>query len=484
MSNIKKNFIYNSFYQVLTILTPLLTTPYISRVLGAGGIGVFSYEYSIASYFQMFAILGMSNYGRRSIAEVHGGKDELSATFWSIYAVQFFFSIIVIFAYLFYIIAFAETKILGYIMLTYVVAGMFDINWFYFGLEKFKFTTIRNTIIKFLTVFSIFVFVQSENDIFQYSAIYCVGALISQLFLWLYLPKYISLVRIHFVDCKKHIIPNFILFIPIIAVSLYKTMDKIMLGYMTNLRQVGLYQNSENILQVPMSLVQSLGAVMMPRIANIISSKQSKENVSEYMRKSIAIALFIASSIGFGIMTVGQEFVSVFFGPGFEECVLLLDILLPSCIFLAFANVIRTQYLIPYKRDKIFVITVFYGAIVNLIMNYILIPRYQCFGAAVATFFAEFVVCISQSIYVRKNIEIHNYIRISIPFVMSGVIMFILIHNVFYYVGNIFLRMFIKIILGIMVYFVSLILLLYIGKKIGWNNSLSLNLLKQIKKTK
>lgn len=346
--SVKINLIYNTAYQLLAIAIPLITTPYLSRVLGAEKIGVYSYSYSIAYYFAMFILLGLNNYGNRSIAAIKDSKLELSKVFFSIYLMQLTSSVVVIIAYVLYAVSFSNNA-MTWILLIYVISAGFDINWFFFGLEEFRLTVIRNTVIKIATTAAIFICVKSPNDIELYGIIMVMGLLLSQLIMWPFVPKYTVFVKPSLNEVIKHIKPNLILFIPVIAVSLYKMMDKIMLGLMSDMKQVGFYENTEKIVQVPMVLVNSLGTVMLPKTANLLA--RNEETIArKYLKQSIIIAMILASSICFGIMAVAPLFVPWFYGTGYEQCIVLFQILMPSCIFLAFANVIRTQYLIPRKK--------------------------------------------------------------------------------------------------------------------------------------
>lgn len=454
MKSVKKNFLYNTFYQLLLILIPLITTPYVSRILGATGIGLYSYNYSIAYYFAMFAILGLNNYGNRTIAMVRDQKDELSREFWSIYAMQFMASIIVIFAYSTYIYYF-NNETMGWIMLFYMLSTLFDINWFFFGLEEFKLTVTRNTIIRIITTFLIFVMIKTKNDIYLYALLMVLSNLISQIVIWPFVKRYVNYSKISIKDIIKHIKPNLILFVPVIAISIYKILDKIMLGAMTNVTEVGFYESSEKIINIPMAIITSLGTVMLPKMSNLVKNEDNKSS-SKYMYISILVAMFTSSSLSFGIMGVSNEFVPLFFGNGFEPCIDLFKLLLPICIFTAFANVIRTQYLIPNKKDKIYIVSVFLGAVVNVCINYLLIPKFQANGAAIGTFFAEISVCIYQTYKVRYDVPVKKYMLEAIPFMFSGIIMYMILIKISFNNMGLLENLVLKILIGAVIYFITL----------------------------
>lgn len=458
MTSIKKNFAYNTFYQILAILIPLITTPYLTRTLGATGIGEYSYAYSIAYYFVMIIQLGLNNYGNREIAKNRDNIEKKSITFWSIYLMQFICSLFAISIYCLYIILYTKNKIMLITMIPYIISGALDINWFFFGMEEFKITVIRNTIIKIITTISIFFFVKNSSDIITYAYIMTLGMLFTQIVMWPFLKGRINCVRVSRQDVIKHIKPNLILFIPVVAISLYKMMDKIMLGVLANKAEVGYYDSSEKIIQIPMALITSLGTVMLPRMSNLFAN--SNADIAEKMfSKSINLALFLSTSIGFGIMAIGKTFVPWFYGDGFMKCITLFNILLPSCIFLSFANVIRTQYLIPNEKDREFIISVIMGAGINLIINALLIPKFGSIGAAIGTLIAEATVCIVQVVFVYRELPMKKYIFYSFKYVLSGFIMFIIVYNIEFISLPPLINILLQVFTGVITYLVILSLL-------------------------
>lgn len=458
-----QNFIYNSIYHLLVITAPLITTPYISRVLGAENIGIYSYSYSIAYYFVMFILLGLNNYGNRTIAMVRNDKKELSKTFLEIYAMQLSVATVMIIAYCIYTLIFSNTT-MSWIMLIYVISGALDVNWLFFGLEEFKLTVTRNIIIKVLTTCGIFLFVKSASDVYWYGLIMTGGMLASQIAIWPFVRKNVSFCRIEASAIKRHLKPNLVLFIPVVAVSIYKFMDKIMLGSLSNMEQVGFYENADKIVNVPMALVNALGNVMLPRMSNLIANNKKKE-AETIFSKSIMLAMFCSTSMCFGTMGLSEIFVPWFYGDGYDPVVSLFKILLPSCIFLAFANVIRTQYLIPNKKDKIYMESVILGAIVNLLTNAILIPRMASIGAAVGTLCAEAIVCIWQTVMIRKEIDAAKYVKQAIPFVCAGVIMYVVLLVLPDFGTKTITNIIVKTVLGAVVYLLLISCCMFANRK-------------------
>lgn len=425
--SIQKNLIYNISYQFLIMFLPLVTTPYISRVIGADGVGIYSYTYSIVYYFILFAMLGLNNYGNRSIAAVRDNKNNLSKVFSSIYSLQLLTTIIMVIIYLIYVFFFVQgNTIIYYIQLLHLISAMLDINWFYFGLEQFKITVIRNVIIKLLTVLSIFIFVKDSDDLWIYTLIMALGTLISQSMLWFFVKRYIFWIKPNLCEILEHLKSNLVLFIPVLAISIYKIMDKIMLGAIMGTIEVGYYENSEKIVSIPLNIISALGVVMLPRMTNLNSSG-NKDKIDQYIEASLRFAMFIAIGSCSGLMGIAFNFIPIFLGQEFIECIPIVATLSITLLFISWANVIRTQYLIPTKKDGIYIKSTLLGALVNVISNLIFIPLYGALGAAIGTIFAEAIVAIYQTYKVKSKINIRKYLMNSLVYVIPAFIMYFVI---------------------------------------------------------
>ena len=462
-SSPKKNFMYNLIYQCLILIIPLITAPYLARVMGAKGVGTYSYTYSIVYYFMLLTLLGVNNYGNRSIAKVRDDKQNLSKTFWSIYSLQFIMGLIMIISYFGYIFVFNnQFKEIALIQGLFVISAMIDINWMFFGLEEFKKTITRNIIIKVGNVVLIFLLVKTTSDLWKYTLIMAGMTCLSQLILWGFLRRKICFVKITFNDIKQHIKPNLILFIPVIAISLYKIMDKIMLGSLTNVTEVGYYENAEKIINIPMTLITALGTVMLPRMSNIVA-KGEIEKINSYISKSIIFVMFMSFAMCLGLIGVGYNFAPFYFGSSFQKTGILIMLLATTLPFLSFANVIRTQYLIPREKDKIYIVSVTLGAITNLILNFILIPKFASVGACIGTIAAEIAVMGFQTFSVRKELAIGIYFKHIMPFFIKAIIMFICIYPLNYINVNNLVRLLIQGIVGVSIYGVLNLKYIYIG---------------------
>lgn len=446
--SIKKNIIYNITYQILILFLPLVTTPYISRVIGAEGVGIYSYTYSIANYFILFAMLGLGNYGNRSIAAVRDDKIKLSETFFNIYGLQLVTTTTMVILYLVYTIFFVSDNLeIAYIQLLFIISTMFDINWLFFGLEQFKLTVVRNTIIKILTVLSIFIFVKDLNDLGIYTLIMALGTLLSQMMLWSFMKRYIIWIKPTFKGIRSHLKPNLILFVPVLAISIYKIMDKIMLGTLTSTMQVGYYENSEKIINIPTSIISALGVVMLPRMTNLIATGDS-ESFKKYIEISLKFVMFIAIGSTVGLIAISPNFIPLFLGDEFTNCIMVVSLLSITLLFISWANVIRTQCLIPRKKDSIYIKSTLLGAGVNVIANLIFIPRYGAVGAAIGTIFAEASVALYQTFKVRKEMDISKYFVNSCVYIIPAICMYLCIIALRNITENIMLTLLMQVILG------------------------------------
>jgi O-antigen/teichoic acid export membrane protein len=422
--SISKNYLYNLFYQILVIVMPLITTPYLSRVLGAEAIGIYSYTLSIATYFILFGTLGISLYGQREIAYVQEDDKKRSITFWEILFLKIITMTISIFIFWVTYGMHGQYKIYYRILVIELISQCIDISWFFQGIEEFKKTVIRNSIVKLIFAICIFMFVKSPNDLIKYIVIIAGANLFGNMSLWIYIPKYIQKVAIKDLHVFKHLKPTILLFIPQIAVQIYTVLDRTMLGIIIEDKsEVGFYEQAQKVVKLLLTLITSLGTVMVPRMASTFA-KGDKEQLKKYMYSSFSFVFFLAFPIMAGLILISGEFVPIFFGQGYEKVAVLINVIVPITLFIGLSNIIGTQYLLPTKRQTEFSISVIVGAIVNFILNIIVIKKYASIGASITTVIAEFLVTAVQFYFVRKEIDIKTVLRLSKNNIIATVIMF------------------------------------------------------------
>lgn len=423
--NITKNYIYNLIYQILTIILPIITTPYLSRVLGAEGIGIYGYTISIVTYFTLIGALGISKYGQREIAYVQNDKENRSRVFWELNIIRI--CTISITLLIFWLAFCLKGEYVTYyrILLLELIAVLLDITWFFQGIEDFKKVVIRNIIIKLISVILIFMLVKKSEDLIKYFYIYALSNFLGNGTLWINIKKYVSMVKINLKDLKKHIKPMISLFIPQIATSIYTVLDKTMLGILeNNISEVGYYEQSQKIIKIALTFVTTMSVVMLPRISNVYA-KGETEKIKEYMKKSFNFNWFLSIPIIFGIIAISKNFVPWFYGNGYEKIIGLLIYTSPIILFIAFSTTIGSQYLISVKKQNIQTIAVGIGAIVNVILNFILIPKLKSVGAVIATVIAEFLIVLTETIYVinNGNMKLKYIFKGAYKYMFAGIIM-------------------------------------------------------------
>lgn len=424
-----KNYIFYILYQVVTLLTPIIVVPYTTRVLGASGLGINAFTATIAQWFVIFGIMGISMYGNKEIAKVRDDKELLSKTFVGILIMQIINMAIVMFFYgLMIIFAPLENKLIYGLQAFVLLATMFDITWFYLGVEDFKKSSIRNVVFRLINVALIFIFVKSRADLPQFVFFNGITALLAQLVLFVQLNHYIKWVWVPIKEAYiKHFKPNFILFVPQIAISIYSVLDQTMTGLLAvNTDQLAFYQQAIRFDKMFMTFITSIGMVMLPRIANE-HAKGEKDKIKGYLDITLKIALYLSIPMMFGMIGVGPYFISWFLAPEFNSVGLLIGVISPIIVFISLSNVFGIQYMVPTDMLKQFSISVVYGAIVNFLLNLILIPKFGAFGSAISVLSAEFTVTATQYLYIRKQGVFHFRYKSILLYLVSGSAMLLVV---------------------------------------------------------
>lgn len=431
--SVKTNYLLQATWQLLLILVPLITTPYLSRVLGAEQIGLYSYTSSIANYFVMFAALGMSTYGVREIAICSDNRDQRSKVFAEAFCSQLIVSVVVLASYCFYVCCIPQVSfIVSLVWVFWILSAMLDVSWLFFGVEDFLFPTIASIISKIASVVVIFLFVRSPSDLWIYCCAISLSYLTNQIALFPKLGNYVDFCKPSIGGVVSRFIPNFKLFIPVIAISLYSTLDKVMLGAMTSMAQTGFFEYSEKLARMPLSLVTAMGTVMLPRMSSTLERGDTRSAV-DMLGGSIWLMLLASFAMMFGIIGISSDFAPVFLGEEFASCDQIMRVLALIIPIVSTTNVLGRQYLIPSRRDSFFTLSVAIGAMVNISSNILLIPRLEALGAAISTVLAEFSVLIVQIIISRNELPLYRYFKSALPFVIFGLIMLFAVLLISYY---------------------------------------------------
>lgn len=419
----RKNAMYNVAYRVFSILLPLVTAPYLTRVAGQAGKGLYDYAWAISEIFVLIATLGLTDYGVRAIARVRDDRARLNRTFSEIYRMQVTVAAAVLAVWLGYVgLVAGEEQTIALHLTMMSVSCLVNVDWCLMGLDSFRPIALRNTCVKLLAAGSVFLFVHGPEDLWIYGLAWSLATLAGCLLCWPGLRGRVTLQRVPFADAMRHLKPCALLLVSVLAVRVYRTMDKVMVGAIAGMAPNGLYGSAEQIVYCLSGFISAIGAVLMPRAANLLAHGQT-ERIRAHMDASMQLILCMTCAMAFGLAAVAEEFAPLFYGADFAACGALMIPLGFTLIPIGFANVIRTQWVLPQARDKIVLKSVCMGAVVNLLANSLLIPRMGAMGAVVGTVLAELSVPTVQFLILRRELPYGRYLRYVATYAAIGGVM-------------------------------------------------------------
>lgn len=459
--SVKKNFIYRIFYEIITVITPFITTPYVSRVLGAEGVGINSYASSIMAYFVLIAGLGTASYGEREIAQHRDDKIASSKLFWEIEIMTVITTSICFFVWIGFIIFFKEYRYYFIALIPLLIGAMGDISWYFMGHEQVKYIVIRNFICKILGISCLFLFVKCKADLLLYMAMNSIISMLGNLSMWTYLPRMLVKVKIDNLKLKKHFRETMIYFIPTIATSIYTVLDKTLIGIITkDVYENGYYEQATKIINIVKGIVfNAVNTVMGARISYLFIQEKYEE-IRIRIHHSMNFILFLGYAAVFGICGVAYKFVPVFFGKGWGKVVPLLYLMSPLIVIIGVSNCLGSQYYTPSGQRARSAKVIVAGSMVNLICNLLLIPLLKSYGAVIGSIIAELVISI---LYVKMSdgyMTGKALIKYSWKRLIAGCLMTIAV----IYIGNNLkiseiIVLILQIVLGAMVYLMILLIL-------------------------
>ena len=396
-----KNYLYNLSYQILTIILPIITVPYVTRIFTSEALGNYVFYNSIVSYFSLFAMLGIGVYGTKQIA----AASDVSSTFWNIYAIQLIASILSIFVYI--IVVFSIPQMEGIVPLIVGItlfANMMDISWLFSGKEDFKKITIRNVVIRVIGVISIFTFVKSSDDLYLYVFLIVIFDFLGQFVMWVPAKKFIKRPSFNTRIMKKNLHPIVLLFLPQVAISLYVVLDRTLLGLLGSYSDVGIYEQGQKLVSILLKVVSSLGVVMLPRVANLLSERRDKEAQNMVKFSFILYNLIIFPMI-FGLIAVNEVFVKLFLGKNFQDVKYVLYVIVFNIMFVGWTNILGYQVLVVRNKNKEFMLSTTIPAFVSVAINIAVIPFFGYIGASITSVVVEILVFAIQWYYSRNIIN-------------------------------------------------------------------------------
>ena len=456
-----KNIVFNNIYQIFNLLIPLILAPYISRVLTPAGVGIKSYTNTYVTYFTMIASLGTVEYGTREIARVRDDPLKLSSTFWEIEILTLFSTLVSIVGWIFLASFYKEYSFYLWIWTIQIVGTMFNVSWFFVGIEKLKYTLSVNFVIKILSFVLTFLFVKNVDDTWIYILILATSSFLGFLSTWIFLPKFLVRCRPNLHDVfTRHLKQAFVYFLPSVATSVYTVLDKTLIGLISNNDNYnGFYEQATKIVDLGKVLgFSAINGVVTSR-ASYLYKLDDKEKIVKLMDSSMNINLFFSIAISFGICAISSVFVPLFFGDGYDMTTQMLYILAPLVFVISLSNTCGSIYYTPSNRRMQSTLFLVIGSVVNLIMNIALIYLIGPIGACISTLAAESIISVLYVSFCRI-ITWKKIVKLVWRKLVAGSLMFVLIYFFIEYVSmNRIVSLLISISGGALVYVVTLALL-------------------------
>ncbi len=430
MKSIAKNAFFNVIYQLMNILFPLVTSVYVSRVILPSGVGQVSYAQNIASYFLTLAPLGVTSYGIRMIAQTARRQEQLNKTFSELFMINIISTCLFSLGYYALILSnnsFQESRVLFCICGLQIILNLFNVDWFYQGLEEYKYITVRSFIVKVFALLAVFIFVRDESDYLIYALITVVAVGGNYLFNMFHLRQYVHL-SFYNLEFKKHIITELILATNILLSDLYSKTDVTMLGLMTDSTTTGYYTNAFKIVNIVLQMSAAMTVVFLPRLS--LYYRQDKQQFNALVNKGIQIVLFTTLPLMVGLDLVSIEAIPLLFGKAFSPTAYTVIVLSPLIFIKGLGNLLCYQILISTGNERKQTIPYAVTAVLNIGLNALLIPAYQQNGAAIASVIAEFTLNFAILVYTRKlidfNIDKHNLLKTFFSVFCMGLVVFII----------------------------------------------------------
>jgi len=396
-----KNYLYNLSYQILTIILPIITVPYVTRIFTSEDLGNYGFYNSIVSYFSLFAMLGIGIYGTKQIATAR----DVSSTFWNIYVIQVAASILSLLVYIIVIYSIPQMSgIIPLILGITLFSKMIDISWLFAGKEDFKKIILRNAMVKVAGVISIFTFIKSREDLYLYIFLIVIFDFLGQFVMWIPAKKFIKRPSFDTKIIKKNLHPIVLLFLPQVAISLYVVLDRTLLGLLGSYSDVGIYEQGQKLTSILLTVVSSLGAVMLPRVANLLSERKKKE-AQNMVRFSFILYNLIIFPMIFGLIAINEVFVKLFLGQNFQDVKYVLYIIVFNIMFIGWTNILGYQVLVVRNKNKEFMLSTTIPAFVSVAVNIAVIPFFGYIGASITAVIVELLAFTIQWYYCRNIIN-------------------------------------------------------------------------------
>lgn len=445
---------------LMSMIFPLITFPYTSRILNPEGIGKINFANSIISYFTLLAGLGIGNYALREASKLRDDRNKLSHFSQEIILFNFITTIIayvLLFIAIIIIPKFYPYRLLLIVISSTILFSFLGIEWLYTAKEDFFYITIRSTIFQIISIILMFILIKKPEDYIKYAAISVFANVGSNICNFIHSRKYIDFKVKSTLLLKRHIKPILLLFSLILTSSIYNILDTTMVGLLSNDYHVGLYAAATKINKIVISLVVSMGSVLLPRLSYLIGNKDT-ESFNKLINSYLDGVLLLAFPCCIGLTILAEPIIVLLSGNKFIEAIPAMRVMNPLIIILSISNCLGVQLFFPLGKEKWTLYSDICGAVVNFTLNLILIPRINSLGAAIGTICAEASVTIVQIIFARKLININIIFTKILKYLLLSVLMGIPVFICSYFISNILLKLIISIVVGIISYFIILLI--------------------------
>lgn len=458
--SLKKNAALNMTKAIMSLVFPLITFPYSSRILGPIYIGKVNFAHSIVSYFSLIAALGINVYAIREAAKLRDDKSKLSIFIKEIFTINLISTAIAYILFgiaIFTIPALNEYRKLLCICSASIIFTTIGMDYIYTALEDFEYITIRSIMFQFISIAFLFIFVRTSEDYFKYAAISVIASVGSNLLNFFHSRHFIDFKIKHKLDLKKHLKPIFTLFAMNAAINIYTVLDSTMLGFIKGDEAVGIYTAATKINRIVIMMITSISSILLPRLSYYAKNKNN-EDFLKISNKALNFAMLLSIPCALGLSVLSEPITLLFSGKEYISSIQVMKIMNPVIIFISLSNLTGNQILMSVGKEKKVLFSVVIGAITNFTLNSIFIPRYGAIGAAIGTLCAEFLVTLIQFIESRKYFIYKEFIINGIKVILASVIMTIIVYKVSMFFNNNILKIIIGITIGVILYILFLFL--------------------------
>lgn len=415
------NFIFYVGYQILIYLIPFIISPFLTRTLKEDSLGIFTFSNTIAVYFVLLANLGIAKYGQRAISDK---RNDQRSTFWSLFFDHLIFSFISILVFLILLFTVFKTQVNVYsICILYILSALFDVSWLFYGRENFKIVTIINGFFSIAKMILIFALIRNESHLFIYQILYYGAFLLSNITIFLIALRYVGKPTVDVKLMLKHIKPLLFFSLTVISITLYTIFNKTLIGLFFDKSEVAFYEYADKIIGIPKMLLLTIGTVLFPKMC-ALQCEDEQEKIFAIHKVSLFFSIGIGIGAIFGLVAIGKPLIILYYGENFARSGDYVIYMAPLVLFITLGDIFRTQFIIPRKNDKFYLLSVLLNAVVNLAISFALIKPLGVLGVIIGSVTAEAVGCIVQMIYCRKSTNFKKIGMYLLVFSICGAIMF------------------------------------------------------------